>query len=236
MKKTKDELISIAAQEGLSTEGAKANLASRILGEEDELELEPDPLTFAKLMKKTKDELISIAAQEGLSTEGAKANLVSRILGEEDELELEPEQEPAPIPPPPNIPPPPSLPPPPRIPSIPTSPKIPSIRDNNVLTSASKSQVNYWPWDQQEEWPDRKVALTVKSAMEAARAKNTAQATILIDEVGPHLGERTKLIYPIGALLQRIGRSQSVDKMLAMAEKMHPNDSNVRLAKSKLRS
>ncbi len=81
-----------------------------------------------------------------------------------------------------------------------------------------------------------KGCIAVKSAMEAARAKNTAQATILIDEVGPHLGERTKLIYPIGALLQRIGRSQSVDKMLAMAEKMHPNDSNVRLAKSKLRS
>ena len=176
-------------------------------------------------MKKTKDELISIAAQEGLSTEGAKANLVSRILGEEDEIELEP----APIPPPPPLPP-------PRIPSLPTPPKIPSIRDNNILTSASQSQVNYWPWDQQEEWPDRKVALTVKSAMEAARAKNTAQATILIDEVGPHLGERTKLIYPIGALLQRIGRSQSVDKMLVMAEKMYPNDSNVRLAKSKLRS
>ena len=181
-------------------------------------------------MKKTKDELISIAAQEGLSTKGAKANLASRILGEEDEPELEPEQKPALIVPPP------PLPPSPRIPSIPPPPKIPSIRDNNVLTSVTQSQVNYWPWDQQEEWPDRKVALTVKSAMEAARAKNTAQATMLIDEVGPHLGERTKLIYPIGALLQRIGRSQSVDKMLAMAEKMYPNDSNVILAKSKLRS
>ncbi|HIL66126.1 MAG: hypothetical protein CXT72_05885 [Methanobacteriota archaeon] len=177
-------------------------------------------------MKKPKNELISIATQEGLSTEGTKADLTSRILGEE---ELEPEPEPAPIPPPPN------MPPPPQIPSIPSPPKIPPISGNNILTSASKPQMNYWPWDQQEEWPDRKVALAVKSAMEAARAKNTAQATTLLDEVGPHLGERTKLIYPIGALLQRIGRSQSVDKMLTMAENNYPNDSNIRLAKSKLR-
>ena len=53
-------------------------------------------------------------------------------------------------------------------------------------------------------WTDRDVALQVKSAMEAARAKDTAQATVLLDEVGPHLGNRSKLIYPIGALLQKL--------------------------------
>ena len=75
----------------------------------------------------------------------------------------------------------------------------------------------------------------VKSAMEAARSKDIAQATVLIDEVGPHLGNRSKLIYPIGALLQRIGRGKAVDKLLDDASRVLPEDPNVSTAKSKLR-
>ena len=71
--------------------------------------------------------------------------------------------------------------------------------------------------------------------MEAARSKDTAQATVLLDEVGPHLGNRSKLIYPIGALLQRIGRAQSVDKMFENANQLIPDDSNLLMAMKKLR-
>jgi len=124
--------------------------------------------------------------------------------------EVEEDQQPMPIPPPPVIPP---------IPKIPEPPETP----------------NYWPWSQQEKWSDRKVAGQVKAAMEAARSRDIAQATVLIDEVGPHLGDRSKLIYPIGALLQRIGRGKAVDKLLASALKALPNDPNVITAKTKLR-
>ena len=114
------------------------------------------------------------------------------------------------------------IPPPPVIPSIPKIPEPSEIP-------------NYWPWSQQEKWSDRKVAGQVKAAMEAARSRDIAQATVLIDEVGPHLGDRSKLIYPIGAILQRIGRGKTVDNMLASALRALPNDPNVGTAKAKLR-
>ena len=117
------------------------------------------------------------------------------------------------------------IPPPPVIPSVPKIPKIPEPPETP----------NYWPWSQQEKWSDRKVAGQVKAAMEAARSRDIAQATVLIDEVGPHLSDRSKLIYPIGALLQRIGRGKAVDKLLASALKALPNDPNVATAKTKLR-
>ena len=117
----------------------------------------------------------------------------------------------------------------------PPLPPAPVISADQILSSIPIAEPNYWPWPQQEKWTDREVALQVKSAMEAARAKDTAQATVLLDEVGPHLGNRSKLIYPIGALLQRIGRSQSVDKMLENASELIPDDKNLITAKKKLR-
>ncbi|GIS41947.1 MAG: hypothetical protein Ct9H90mP14_4030 [Methanobacteriota archaeon] len=36
------------------------------------------------------------------------------------------------------------------------------------------------------------------------------------------MGDRTKLIYPVGALLQRIGRAAAVDRMLEVAMKNSP--------------
>ncbi|DAC62609.1 TPA: hypothetical protein HA324_03745, partial [Candidatus Thalassarchaeaceae archaeon] len=139
------------------------------------------------------------------------------------------------------IPPPPLLPPiPPRdevlapMPPPPT-PLPPLISADQILSSLPIVEPNYWPWPQQQKWSDRDVALQVKAAMEAAKSKDTAQATVLLDEVGPHLGNRSKLIYPIGALLQRIGRPQSVDKMLENASEIIPSDNNLIVAKKKLR-
>ena len=144
--------------------------------------------------------------------------------------------------PPRKIPPPPLLPPiPPRdeelapIPPPPNPPPNPIISADQILSSIPIEESNYWPWPQQEKWTDRDVALQVKAAMEAARSKDTAQATVLLDEVGPHLGNRSKLIYPIGALLQRIGRTQSVDKMFENANHLIPGDSNLLMAMKKLR-
>ena len=164
--------------------------------------------------------------------------------GPEFESNLEPEPEPEPEPellPTRKIPPPPLLPPiPPRdevlapMPPPPT-PLPPLISADQILSSLPIVEPNYWPWPQQQKWSDRDVALQVKAAMEAAKSKDTAQATVLLDEVGPHLGNRSKLIYPIGALLQRIGRPQSVDKMLENASEIIPSDNNLIVAKKKLR-
>ena len=137
------------------------------------------------------------------------------------------------------IPPPPLLPPiPPRdeeLAPMPPPPMPPIIPADQILSSLPLDEPNYWPWPQQEKWTDRDVALQVKAAMEAARSKDTAQATVLLDEVGPHLGNRSKLIYPIGALLQRIGRGQSVDRMFENANQFIPGDSNLLTAMKKLR-
>jgi len=112
---------------------------------------------------------------------------------------------------------------------IPPPPVIPPI------SAKAPEPDNYWPWAQQDMWSDRKVALRVKAAMEAARSRDIAQSTVIIDEVGPHLGDRPKLVYPVGALLQRIGRSNAVDALLKSAQKELPSDPNVATAKAKLR-
>ena len=158
----------------------------------------------------------------------------------EPEPESEPEPEPEPelvskklIPPPPLLPP---IPPQDQeLAPIPPPPPLPIIPAAQILSSLPLEEPNYWPWPQQERWTDREVALQVKAAMEAARSKDTAQATVLLDEVGPHLGNRSKLIYPIGALLQRIGRAQAVDKMFNSAQKIIPGDESFLTAKRKLR-
>ncbi|MEC7100762.1 MAG: hypothetical protein VXW80_02830 [Candidatus Thermoplasmatota archaeon] len=114
-------------------------------------------------------------------------------------------------------------------------PPPPDLSMIDSIPIAEEKAPNFWPWAQQEEWSGRDVAQKVKSAMEAAKSKNIAQATVILDEVGPHLGDRTKLVYPIGALLQRMGRPQAVDRLLEAAMRAHPEDESVLSAKSKLR-
>jgi hypothetical protein len=218
----KVELVEIAADKGLATSGTKAELVSRILSGEAPTEEEVEP-----------------------------------EIEEEEVAEPEPEP-PTPIPVPSTpaglpIPPPvsarpvdpmdaafdgdtpepviPAIPKPPKIPKI---PKLPHIEEANSVEDESMNN-GFWPWPQQEEWSNRDVAMKIKEAMEAAKSRNMAQSTVLLDEVGPHLGDRTKLIYPVGALLQRIGRAAAVDRMLEVAMKNSPDDPHVQTAKAKLR-
>ena len=239
----------ISASEVPDTNGSAPESVSEPEPEpEPEPELEPEELSLSDF---TVDQLKAMASERGLSgySKLKKTELITLLetepesvsedkrWTEEDEskTEIPPPPTDLPAPPtPPTLPSPPEveedqepmpIPPPPVIPSIPKIPKIPEPPETP----------NYWPWSQQEKWSDRKVAGQVKAAMEAARSRDIAQATVLIDEVGPHLGDRSKLIYPIGALLQRIGRGKAVDKLLASALKALPNDPNVTTAKTKLR-
>ena len=223
LAKKKVELVDIATEMGLSTTGTKSEIASRIVESQEIQEEEPE----------TTDE----------------------VEDEEEQL-TEPETDPSPpvtIPATPAglpIPPPvsarpvdpmdaafdegkeeTSLPTPPKIPKI---PKMPHIEEQNSMDLAPENK-GYWPWPQQEEWSNRDVAMKIKEAMEAAKSRNMAQSTVLLDEVGPHLGDRSKLIYPVGALMQRLGRATAVDKMLEIAMEISPDDPHVQTAKAKLR-
>ena len=199
-------------------------------------EPEPEDSTLSNF---TVDQLKAMASKRGLSgySKLKKSEIITLLETEpKGESELKSEIPPPPIDLPP-LPTPPTLPSPPEVEDdqesmpIPPPPVIPSIPKIPEPTETP----NYWPWSQQEKWSDRKVAGQVKAAMEAARSRDIAQATVLIDEVGPHLGDRSKLIYPIGALLQRIGRGKAVDNLLTSSLTALPNDPNVATAKAKLR-
>ena len=118
--------------------------------------------------------------------------------------------------------------------TLPSAPIMP-LSDANDTLSIPDKQISYWPWAQQEEWDFPNLKEQVLAAMRAAIDKNIAYATVLIDEVGPHLGNQTNLIYPIGKLLDTIGRPNAVDKMLKSAISSLPGDPNVIQAKQKLR-
>ena len=213
--------------------------------EEEDYVLKPeDAPEFVTKFEVPKEEVEPVEELSYKSTELIQPAGQEFEPGLEIEALTEPEPKPEPEPEPEillprKIPPPPLLPPiPPRdeeLAPIPPPPVPPLIPADQILSSLPIEEPNYWPWPQQQKWSDRDVALQVKASMEAAKSKDTAQATVLLDEVGPHLGNRSKLIYPIGALLQRIGRSQSVDKMLDNASEIIPRDSNLIVAKKKLR-
>ena len=217
----------------------------------------------ANLMNLKKAELIEMAQEAGLSTSGNKSEIVERLQVQDSQSEppnseenLEQSKEVESLQPPPPLlradmpaPPPPPVAArpvdpmdaafdgnntqkPPTIPRIPRPPTLPHLMEEEIENSDDNG---FWPWPQQEEWQDRDLVMKIRDAMEAAKRKENAQATVLIDEVGPHLGERTKLLYPVGALLQRIGRASAVDKMIEKAIEAYPEDPHVKSAKAKLR-
>tara|TARA_B100000401_G_C52778696_1_gene707107 strand:- start:94 stop:1224 length:1131 start_codon:yes stop_codon:yes gene_type:complete len=93
---------------------------------------------------------------------------------------------------------------------------------------------NFWPWEQQEEWSIDEVKRQLLTALRAAANHNIAEATVLIDEVGPHLGPRHSLVYAVGKLLRIIGRSEDTERMISLATKNFPDDKEIILASNKL--
>ena len=218
----KVELVEIASNKGLATSGTKAELVSRIIDTESAIEEVVEPEIEKEIVAESES-----APSTPIAVPSTPAGLpvpppVSARPVDPMDAVFD-GNSPKPIVPP--------IPPPPKIPKI---PKLPHIEEANSAEDQSISN-GIWPWPQQEEWSNRDVALKIKEAMEAAKSRNMAQCTVLLDEVGPHLGDRTKLIYPVGALLQRIGRAAAVDRMLEVAMKNSPEDPHVQTAKAKLR-
>ena len=218
----KVELVEIASKKGLATSGTKAELVSRIVDTESSVEDEVEPEIQEEIVAEPEPvpptPIAVPSTPAGLPVPPpVSARPVDPMDAVFDGNTPEPTV--------------PAIPPPPKIPQI---PKLPHIEEVNSSEDQSMSN-GIWPWPQQEEWSNRDVALKIKEAMEAAKSRNMAQCTVLLDEVGPHLGDRTKLIYPVGALLQRIGRAAAVDRMLEVAMKNSPEDPHVQTAKAKLR-
>ena len=234
----KSELITIADEAGLSTAGTKAILTARILGEEVESDVPEETTEVTEIETEieaevedepeTAPEAIPMPASVMPSPPPVAARAVDPMDAAFDSrVEHIPLTRANAIM---------DLPTPPRIPRIPATqaPSLPHLAAaNDALDSPDQSM--FWPWPQQDEWSDRDVVMKIKDAMEAAKRKDVAQATVIIDEVGPHLGSRTKLLYPIGALLQRIGRAATVDKMMKAALAAEPDDKHIQTAQSKLR-
>ncbi len=116
----------------------------------------------------------------------------------------------------------------PRAPSL----DIPQaeISDESIFPESN----TYWPWQQQEEWPATEIIKQLQAAIRAAKEQNSAQATVLLDEVGPHLGDRNSLIYSVGRLMMSIGRSNEAKKMVESAYEKYPNDPDVLKSRQKL--
>lgn len=218
----KVELVEIAADKGLATSGTKAELVSRILSDEapTEEDVEPD-IEEEEVAEPVPEPPTPIPVPSTPAGLPIPPPVSARPVDPMDAAFDGDTPEPV-IP---------AIPKPPKIPKI---PKLPHIEEANSVEDESMNN-GFWPWPQQEEWSNRDVAMKIKEAMEAAKSRNMAQSTVLLDEVGPHLGDRTKLIYPVGALLQRIGRAAAVDRMLEVAMKNSPDDPHVQTAKAKLR-
>ena len=77
-----------------------------------------------------------------------------------------------------------------------------------------------WPWPQAEAWDDRLLAGKVKNAMEAAKMNRKEEAAAILDEIGPHLGDRTRLMLYIGALLKSPGVQMLYLLCLRLPEKI----------------
>ena len=118
---------------------------------------------------------------------------------------------------------------------LPSAPVLPPGEEEPV-SSLYQNDPSFWPWQQQDEWPVPEVIKQLQAAFRSAKEQNKAQTTVLLDEVGPHLGNRTSLIYSVGKLLMSIGRNSEAQRMVESAYEINPEDPDVARAKEKLTS
>ncbi len=118
---------------------------------------------------------------------------------------------------------------------LPSAPVIP-MGEQETDDAPFQTKPSFWPWQQQDEWPVPEIIKQLQAAFRSAKEQNKAQTTVLLDEVGPHLGNRTSLIYSVGKLLMSIGRNSEAQRMVDSAYEANPEDPDVARAKEKLTS
>ena len=137
---------------------------------------------------------------------------------------------------------------PPLIPEIISnpSPKIESLNEeegNSTMdivdvylekSQATMTRSSYWPWPQEMPWIEKEIAVKLRQSLGEAKEKRMGRARELLDEVGPHLGDRTRLLFPVCRLLQALGRGDEVPSIIKGAEGRHPSDPAVTDARDRL--
>ena len=126
------------------------------------------------------------------------------------------------------------------------SPKIASLNEeegNSTIdivdvylekNQATMTRSSYWPWPQVMPWIEKEIAVKLRQSLGEAKEKRMGRARELLDEVGPHLGDRTRLLFPVCRLLQALGRGDEVPSIIEGAERMHPSDPAVTDARDRL--
>lgn len=99
---------------------------------------------------------------------------------------------------------------------------------------ATMTRSSYWPWPQEMPWIEKEIAVKLRQSLGEAKEKRMGRARELLDEVGPHLGDRTRLLFPVCRLLQALGRGDEVSSIIEGAERMHPSDPAVTDARDRL--
>ena len=125
---------------------------------------------------------------------------------------------------------------PPSSPEGPTMPVMPSMpgESTSLPEQIPQEKKSIWPWTQIEPWDDRILASKIKEAMEAAKSNRKDEATKMLDEIGPHLSDRYRLMLYVGALLKNLGRTDELAAMLNAAKSSKPEDEHVQAALKQL--
>ncbi len=121
-------------------------------------------------------------------------------------------------------------------PAMPTMPSMPNAAPVPIPTPeiVSEDESNIWPWNQTDAWDDRILAAKIKEAMEAAKSDRKEEAAKILDEIGPHLSDRYRLMLYVGALLKNLGRNDALQSMLETARRTQSEDEHVQAALNQL--
>ncbi|MBA45803.1 MAG: hypothetical protein CMB31_04370 [Euryarchaeota archaeon] len=118
-------------------------------------------------------------------------------------------------------------------PTMPIMPSMPTEQPPPPQQIQQK-ETTIWPWNQGEPWDDRILASKIKEAMEAAKSDRKDEAAKILDEIGPHLSDRYRLMLYVGALLKNLGRTNELAAMLNAAKSSKSENEHVQAALKQL--
>ena len=119
-------------------------------------------------------------------------------------------------------------------PKMPVMPSMPVEQTSQLDQTPHEKNKSIWPWVQSEPWDDRILASKIKEAMEAAKSDRKDDASRILDEIGPHLSDKYRLMLYVGALLKNLGRTNELASMLNAAKISKSEDQHVAAALKQL--
>ena len=122
----------------------------------------------------------------------------------------------------------------PKMPVMPVMPSMPVEQTSQPELIPREENNSIWPWSQSDPWDDRILASKIKEAMEAAKSDRKDDASRILDEIGPHLSDKYRLMLYVGALLKNLGRTNELASMLNAAKISKSEDQHVAAALKQL--